>query len=115
MVEHEIVCGKLGLTLADDPAARLVASKIIELAQRGVRQAPGRRGRARQTGVRFFDGPWRREAALCHVVLPYRLRRRALLRAMRWTTPMHIPDYIVIGFLFASMLGAGAMVFRKEK
>ena len=36
----ETVCGKLNLTLSDDPARRLVASKIIELAQRGVRDAP---------------------------------------------------------------------------
>jgi hypothetical protein len=36
----ETVCGKLGLALGDDPATRLVASKIIELAQRGVRDAP---------------------------------------------------------------------------
>jgi len=36
----ETVCAKLALTLTDDPATRLVASKIIELAQRGVRDAP---------------------------------------------------------------------------
>jgi hypothetical protein len=36
----ENVCAKLGRTLSDDPATRLVASKIIELAQRGVRDAP---------------------------------------------------------------------------
>jgi hypothetical protein len=36
----ETVCGKLNLSLRDDPATRLVASKIIELAQRGVRNAP---------------------------------------------------------------------------
>ena len=35
----ETVCAKLALTLTDDPATRLVASKIIELAQRGVRDA----------------------------------------------------------------------------
>ena len=35
----ETVCGKLELRLTDDPATRLVASKIIELAQRGVRDA----------------------------------------------------------------------------
>jgi hypothetical protein len=35
----ETVCEKLGLDLTDDPATRLVASKIIELAQRGVRDA----------------------------------------------------------------------------
>jgi hypothetical protein len=35
----ETVCEKLGLNLTDDPATRLVASKIIELAQRGVRDA----------------------------------------------------------------------------
>jgi len=33
----EIVCGKLQIRLTDDPSTRLVASKIIELAQRGVR------------------------------------------------------------------------------
>jgi hypothetical protein len=36
----ETVCAKLNLTLSDDPATRFVASKIIELAQRGVRDAP---------------------------------------------------------------------------
>jgi hypothetical protein len=35
----ETVCEKLELNLTDDPATRLVASKIIELAQRGVRDA----------------------------------------------------------------------------
>jgi hypothetical protein len=35
----EAVCAKLELTLTDDPATRLVASKIVELAQRGVRDA----------------------------------------------------------------------------
>jgi hypothetical protein len=35
----ETVCGKLNLALTDDPATRLVASKIIELAQRGVRDS----------------------------------------------------------------------------
>ena len=35
----ETVCGKLDLALTDDPATRLVAAKIIELAQRGVRDA----------------------------------------------------------------------------
>ena len=39
-LELETVCAKLNLTLADDPATRLVASKIIDLAQRGVRDAP---------------------------------------------------------------------------
>jgi len=36
----ESACETLGLRLTDDPATRLVASKIIELAQRGVRDAP---------------------------------------------------------------------------
>jgi len=36
----ESVCQKLGLRLTDDQTTRLVASKIIELAQRGVRDAP---------------------------------------------------------------------------
>jgi hypothetical protein len=35
----ENVCAKLALTLSDDPVTRLVAAKIIELAQRGVRDA----------------------------------------------------------------------------
>jgi hypothetical protein len=35
----ESVCEKLQLNLTDDPATRLVARKIIELAQRGVRDA----------------------------------------------------------------------------
>jgi len=34
------VCDTLNLRLTDDPNARLVASKIVELAQRGVRDAP---------------------------------------------------------------------------
>ena len=36
----ENVCETLGLKLTDDANTRLVASKIIELAQRGVRDAP---------------------------------------------------------------------------
>jgi len=36
----ENVCGTLKLSLTDDPNTRLVASKILELAQRGVRDAP---------------------------------------------------------------------------
>ena len=39
-VALENVCEKLKLNLTDDPATRLVASKIIEFAQRGVRDAP---------------------------------------------------------------------------
>ena len=35
----ENVCAALGLALRDDPATRLVAEKIIELAQRGVSDA----------------------------------------------------------------------------
>jgi hypothetical protein len=35
----ERVCEALGLKLVDDSATRLVAEKIIELAQRGVRDA----------------------------------------------------------------------------
>jgi hypothetical protein len=35
----ETVCAKLALSLNDDPATRLVASTIIELAQRGVKDA----------------------------------------------------------------------------
>jgi hypothetical protein len=35
----ESVCKKLDLNLTDDPATRLVAQKIIQLAQRGVRDA----------------------------------------------------------------------------
>jgi hypothetical protein len=35
----ETVCQKLELRLTDQPSTRLVASKIIELAQRGVRDA----------------------------------------------------------------------------
>jgi hypothetical protein len=31
----ETICGKFGMKLADDPATRVVALKIIELAQRG--------------------------------------------------------------------------------
>jgi hypothetical protein len=35
----ESVCEKLELNLTDDPATRLVAKKIIELAQGGVQDA----------------------------------------------------------------------------
>jgi hypothetical protein len=35
----EDVCQALGLHIVDDPATRLVAQKIIELAQRGMRDA----------------------------------------------------------------------------
>jgi hypothetical protein len=38
--ERESVCDALKLRLTDDPNTRLVASKIIEMAQRGVRDAP---------------------------------------------------------------------------
>jgi hypothetical protein len=34
------ICGEFGMNLTDEPATRVVASKIIELAQRGVRDAP---------------------------------------------------------------------------
>ena len=36
----EGVCETLGLRMRDDPATRLVAEKIIELAQRGVSMWP---------------------------------------------------------------------------
>jgi hypothetical protein len=36
----ETVCGKFGMELTDEPATRVIASKIIELAQSGVRDAP---------------------------------------------------------------------------
>jgi len=36
----ETICGKFGMELTDNPATRVVAQKIIELAQRGVRDAP---------------------------------------------------------------------------
>ena len=36
----ETVCEKLTLKLTDDRATRLVASKIFEFAERGVRDAP---------------------------------------------------------------------------
>jgi hypothetical protein len=37
----ETICGKFGMKLTeDDPAPRVVALKIIELAQRGMRDAP---------------------------------------------------------------------------
>jgi hypothetical protein len=35
----ETVCGKFGMKLADEPATRVVALKIIDLAERGVRDA----------------------------------------------------------------------------
>ena len=34
----ETVCGKFGIDLIDEPATRVIALKIIELAQRGVRE-----------------------------------------------------------------------------
>src|SRR5262249_14190687 len=36
----ESVCGKFGIKLTEDPTTRVVALKIIELAQRRVRDAP---------------------------------------------------------------------------
>ena len=36
----ETICGKFGMELTENPATRVVALKIIELAQRGVRDAP---------------------------------------------------------------------------
>jgi hypothetical protein len=35
----ETICGKFGMKLTEDPATRVVALKIIELAQRGVHDA----------------------------------------------------------------------------
>ena len=36
----ETICGEFGMKLIDEPATRVVALKIIELAQRGVHDAP---------------------------------------------------------------------------
>jgi len=36
----ETVCAKCGMELTEDPATRVVALKIIELAQHGVHDAP---------------------------------------------------------------------------
>ena len=36
----ETICAKFGMKLIEDPATRVVALKIIVLAQRGVRDAP---------------------------------------------------------------------------
>ena len=36
----ETICWKFGMKLIEDPATRVVALKIIELAQRGVHDAP---------------------------------------------------------------------------
>jgi hypothetical protein len=36
----ETVCGKFGMKLTDEPATRVVAQKILELAQRDVRDTP---------------------------------------------------------------------------
>ena len=36
----ETICAKFGMKLTEDPATRVVALKIIELAQRGVNDAP---------------------------------------------------------------------------
>jgi hypothetical protein len=36
----ETICAKFGMKLTEEPATRVVALKIIELAQRGVRDAP---------------------------------------------------------------------------
>jgi hypothetical protein len=36
----ETICGKFGMELTEGPATRVVALKIIELAQRGVHDAP---------------------------------------------------------------------------
>ena len=36
----ETVCEKFGMNLTDEPRTRVAAQKIIDLAQRGVRDAP---------------------------------------------------------------------------
>jgi hypothetical protein len=36
----EIICGKFGMELKEDAATRVVALKIIDFAERGVRDAP---------------------------------------------------------------------------
>ena len=47
-VAFESVCAELGLTDKDDPATRLVASKIIEFAQSGVLDAARLRSMTRK-------------------------------------------------------------------
>jgi hypothetical protein len=47
-VVFERVCAELGLRDKDDPATRLVASKIIELAQSGVLDAARLRSMTRK-------------------------------------------------------------------
>jgi hypothetical protein len=42
----ESVCAELGLKMVDDPATRLVAQKIIELARRGLKDVPTLRAMA---------------------------------------------------------------------
>ena len=49
----ETVCGKFGMKLTEDPATRVVALKIIELAQRGVRDAPTLTNDAARTQALF--------------------------------------------------------------
>ena len=36
----ETICGEFGMNLTDEPATRVVAARIIALAQRGVHDAP---------------------------------------------------------------------------
>jgi len=50
------VCGELGLKLVDDSATRLVAEKIVALAQRGVRDASTMHAMA-ITQLRTSPGP----------------------------------------------------------
>jgi hypothetical protein len=53
----ESVCDTLKLRLTDDPNTRLVASKIIELAQRGVRDAPTLSARTLKEFKHFWGDP----------------------------------------------------------
>jgi hypothetical protein len=65
-VAFESVCAELGLSDKDDPATRLVASKIIEFAQSGVLDAARLRSMTRKefelewlmVEARRFPPPW---------------------------------------------------------
>jgi hypothetical protein len=74
----ESVCETLELSFTDDPATRLVASKIIELAQRGVRDAPTLSAMTLKEFKDYWLAFSKRSHRALHMAQGHHLDRRAL-------------------------------------